>query len=103
MCPNYEPEGQGRGSSFRVCHALGRLASLLHTEGFVDSQMATIVFQYRSCQVFSKEDENESSSSYKKIRRTNSLRTGARLGVISDIHRVATNLEVHVDVRNIPQ
>ena len=43
MCPNFELEGQGRGSSFRVCHALGRLAILLHTEGFVDSQMATTV------------------------------------------------------------
>ena len=26
-----------------MCHALGRLAILLHTEGFVDSQMATTV------------------------------------------------------------
>ena len=43
MCPNYEPEVQGRDRSFRVCHALGRLAILLHTEGFVDSQMATTV------------------------------------------------------------
>ena len=30
MCPNYEPEGQGRGSTFRVCHALKKIAILLN-------------------------------------------------------------------------
>ncbi len=43
MCPNYEPEGQGRGSTFRVCHALKKMAISLHTEALVDSQMATTV------------------------------------------------------------
>ena len=30
MCPNYEPEGQGRGSTFRMCHALKKIAILLN-------------------------------------------------------------------------
>ena len=30
MYPNYEPEGQGRGSTFRVCHALFTYAILLN-------------------------------------------------------------------------
>ena len=30
MCPNYEPEGQGHGSTFRVCHALKKNAILLN-------------------------------------------------------------------------
>ena len=30
MCPNFEPEGQGRGSTFRVCHALKKIAILLN-------------------------------------------------------------------------
>ena len=30
MCPNYEPEGQERGSTFRVCHALKKIAILLN-------------------------------------------------------------------------
>ena len=41
MCPIYEPEGQGRGSTFRVCHTLKKMAISLHTEALVDSQMAT--------------------------------------------------------------
>ena len=35
--------------------------------------------------------------------RTNGVRTGALLGVISDIHRVCTNPEDFMDVRNDPQ
>ena len=30
MYPKYEPEGQGRGSTFRVCHALKKVAILLN-------------------------------------------------------------------------
>ena len=51
-------------------------------------------------QVFSKENENESSNSNKKIWRTNGLRTGVLLGVISNMHRVHINLEDPMDVRN---
>ena len=58
---------------------------------------------YRWDEVFSKYNENESSSPYKKNWRTNSLNTGALLGLISDIHRVYTNLEDLVDVRNEPK
>ena len=38
-------------------------------------------------------DWNHSPNSHQKIWRTNDLRTGALLGVISDIHRVCTNPE----------
>ena len=53
-------------------------------------------------EVFSKRNKNESSNSHKQIWGTNGLRMGAWLGVIN-IHRVSTNLEDPVDVRNEPQ
>ena len=53
---------------------------------------------YFAGQVFFKKDQNHSPNSYQKLWRTNSLKTGALLGVISDIHRVRTNPEDPMDV-----
>ena len=47
-------------------------------------------------------EQNHFPSSYQKIWRTNGLKMGALQGVISDIHRVCTNPEDPVDVRNDP-
>jgi hypothetical protein len=50
-----------------------------------------------------KKDRNYSPNSHLEIWRPNGLRTSALLGVISDIHRVHTNLENLLDVTNEPQ
>ena len=49
---------------------------------------------------FLKKDWNHSPNSNQKIWRTNGLRMGTLLGVISDIHRVHTNPEDPMNVRN---
>ena len=65
------------------------------------SSIEEVFFYYRSG--FRKKDQNHSRNSYQKIWKTNGLRTGALLAVISDIHRVCTNPEDPMDVRNNPQ
>ena len=49
---------------------------------------------------FLKRDQNHSPNSHQKIWRTNGWRTGALLGVISDIHRVGINPKNPMDIRN---
>ena len=50
--------------------------------------------------LFWRMEGNHSPNSHQKIWRTNGLRTGVLLGVISDMHMVHINLEDPMDVRN---
>lgn len=48
ICGYLEPEGLGRGSTFKLYHALVKIGIFLHTEGFVDSHSATTVSYLKS-------------------------------------------------------
>ena len=61
MCPNYEPEGQGRGSTFRICHAHLKKAILLH------GSLVAGVYFFRNCTMVRFEKKLEDFQSFKLL------------------------------------
>ena len=88
---------------FDAVKALGKLLDY-ESKTMVHSKIlnAYMYFITNDFLVFWKMERNHSPNLHQKIWRINSLRTGALLGVISDIHRVYTNPEDPMDVRNDP-
>jgi len=47
-CGRYEPGGLSHGSTLGICQGILKSASLLHEQGFDDSQTCTTVFHFAS-------------------------------------------------------